>query len=302
MINRTLTEDTGTMKHSVTALILTLTVTTASAVFSTTPTIAADGKSIKDVGKSRQIRIESRKLRIGIKNNSKKIDISKSNRPSVAIVDNEKKPKIGKVFLKIEDKEKKPKFEQKPVILITKKDDEDVAQKRSRIRVVNNDDDEVAQKRPRIRVVENNDDDVVTEKKPTIKVVENNETVEETNKVDEDVFAPQAKVETTKVEIPTVFNEKQKALFDDLEVDEQVVVVKRLIKKYGYDALYPTQTKAKFHNNYSTKQYKYKKRHSQYKYKHKQRNKYRNSYNYSSRSKHHNGYRYNKRSSYGCRY
>ena len=57
-----------------------------------------------------------------------------------------------------------------------------------------------------------------------------------------DVFAPQTKAEPEKVEIPTVFTEKQKLLFQALDVEEQKKVVERLIKKYGKETMYPKAT------------------------------------------------------------
>jgi hypothetical protein len=135
--------------------------------------------------------------------------------------------------------------------------------------------------------------------------------VQKTEEVD--IFAPppklEAKEETPKVEIPTVFNETQLDLFGKLSPQEQVVIVKKMVDKYGYDSMYPGQKKEvviipkkrkKYHtkryynhgynNNYYTKRY----------YNHGYNNSYNNhgSYRYNNHSNYRSGYRYNKRSNH----
>ena len=70
----------------------------------------------------------------------------------------------------------------------------------------------------------------------------------------EDVFAPQTKAEAEKVEMPTVFTEKQKSLFEALGADEQKQLVEKLVKKYGYDTMYPKNVTRKYVEDYKAKQ------------------------------------------------
>lgn len=78
--------------------------------------------------------------------------------------------------------------------------------------------------------------------------------VTEKPEADEDVFAPQKKTEEEKVEMPTVFTEKQKKLFEALGADEQKTLVAKLIKKYGYDSMYPKNVTRKYAEDYKAKQ------------------------------------------------
>ena len=109
--------------------------------------------------------------------------------------------------------------------------------------------------------------------------------------VDEDVFAPQVKTKTVKVEMPTIFTDKQKGLFEALSNEDQTILVKGLIKKYGYNTLYPTDVAS---NNTQT--------YSNYHSPRKHRNSYSNSYNNNYHSSNDNGYRYSNRSSYNNSY
>ena len=73
---------------------------------------------------------------------------------------------------------------------------------------------------------------------------------------DEEIFAPQPKTEAAKVEIPTVFTETQKDLFAKLSPEQQTVMVKKLITKHGYDAMYPADVSRTYLDDYRTKQTK----------------------------------------------
>jgi hypothetical protein len=109
--------------------------------------------------------------------------------------------------------------------------------------------------------------------------------------VDEDVFAPQVKTETVNVEMPTIFTERQQTLFKALSDEDQTVLVKGLIKKYGYNTLYPAAVASNNHETYSNY-------HSPRKY----NNNYSNSYNNNYHSSNDNGYRYSNQSSYSNNY
>jgi hypothetical protein len=124
----------------------------------------------------------------------------------------------------------------------------------------------------------------ITEEVPT-DLVENVEKTPEI--VDEDVFAPQIETKTVKVEMPTIFTEKQKGLFIALSGEDQTVLVKGLIKKYGYNTLYPAAVASNNHETYSNY-------HSPRKY----NNNYSDSYNNNYHSSNDNGYRYSNQSSY----
>jgi hypothetical protein len=118
-------------------------------------------------------------------------------------------------------------------------------------------------------------------------IVENVENVEKTPEiVDEDVFAPQIETKTVKVEMPTIFTEKQKGLFIALSGEDQTVLVKGLIKKYGYNTLYPAAVASNNHETYSNY-------HSPRKY-----NNNSDGYNNNYHSSNDNGYRYSNQSSY----
>lgn len=89
--------------------------------------------------------------------------------------------------------------------------------------------------------------------KPKPEITEQPE-VTEKPEAEEDVFAPQKKAEEEKVEMPTVFTEKQKKLFEALGADEQKTLVTKLIKKYGYDSMYPKNVTRKYAEDYKAKQ------------------------------------------------
>ena len=74
--------------------------------------------------------------------------------------------------------------------------------------------------------------------------------------LDEETFAPQPKTKAAKVEMPTVFTETQKDLFAKLSPAEQTAMVKKLIAKYGYDAMYPADVSRTYLDDYSAKQSK----------------------------------------------
>ncbi|MGI9464974.1 MAG: hypothetical protein ACR2OM_13590, partial [Aestuariivirgaceae bacterium] len=80
---------------------------------------------------------------------------------------------------------------------------------------------------------------------PEQKLVESTEenedkpAIEDKPGLDEDTFAPKTKAEADKVEMPTVFTEKQKELFEKLDAEQQADLVKKLVKKHGYDTMYP---------------------------------------------------------------
>jgi hypothetical protein len=122
-------------------------------------------------------------------------------------------------------------------------------------------------------------------------IVENVEKTPEI--VDEDVFAPQLKTKTVKVEMPTIFTEKQKGLFIALSNEDQTILVKGLITKYGYNTLYPVAVAS---NNQET----YSNYHSPRKYNNSYSN--RNSYNNNYHSSNDNRYRYSNQSSYSNSY
>jgi len=132
---------------------------------------------------------------------------------------------------------------------------------------------------PQQEIIEEEPNDIVekVEKSPEI--------------VDEDVFAPQVKKKTVKVEMPTIFTAKQQRLFNALSDEDQTTLVKSLIKKYGYETLYPTDVAS---NNTKT----YSNYHSPRKY----RDSYDNSYNNNYHSSNDNGYRYSNQSSYSNSY
>jgi hypothetical protein len=141
--------------------------------------------------------------------------------------------------------------------------------------------DEVEKTPPKQEIIE----DVPTD------LVENVEKAPEI--VDEDVFAPQVKTKTVKVEMPTIFTEKQKGLFIALSNEDQTILVKGLITKYGYNTLYPVAVAS---NNQET----YSNYHSPRKYNNSYSN--RNSYNNNYHSNNDNGYRYSNQSSYSNSY
>lgn len=118
------------------------------------------------------------------------------------------------------------------------------------------------------------------------------------DQIDEKLFAPQISAETAKVEIPTVFTERQKILFGELDQETQVLLVKNLIEKYGYETLYPTrvasQTTNEHHTSYRSQNYRYQDRSH---YRNNYQSSYRNGYRYANQSRYHGSYN---RNSYGC--
>lgn len=68
--------------------------------------------------------------------------------------------------------------------------------------------------------------------------------------IDENLFAPQTTVTEPKVEVPTVFTDKQKGLFSKLTAGQQRELVEKLVKKYGYDTMYPKKVTRKYLEDY----------------------------------------------------
>ena len=109
--------------------------------------------------------------------------------------------------------------------------------------------------------------------------------------VDEDLFAPQVKTKTVKVEMPTIFTERQVTLFKALSKEDQIVLIEGLVKKYGYGTLYPTDV-AGYNND----------KHGNYHTPRKSHNQYSNSYNNNYQNSNDHGYRYSNQSSYSNSY
>ena len=67
-------------------------------------------------------------------------------------------------------------------------------------------------------------------------------------------FAPQTQAEAEKVEMPTVFTDKQKELFNALGASEQKALVERLVKKYGRETMYPKAVTRNYIEDHKSKQ------------------------------------------------
>ena len=237
------------MKNPVSKLLLALALTTSSAAFVLSSANADEGVALTGKSSTNRIAVVNKDRdatrQIVVQQKTDTINIA-----PVAKLNSSSNQGVA-VFEKNEEAEKRPPITQQ-IVVVDKGD-------------------EIEKTPPKQEIIEEVPTDLVekVEKTPEI--------------VDEDVFAPQVKTKTAKVEMPTIFTEKQKGLFNALSDEDQTILVKGLIKKYGYNTLYPAAVAS---NNYDT----YSNYHSPRKY----NNNYNDSYN--------NGYRYSNQSSYSNSY
>ena len=71
-------------------------------------------------------------------------------------------------------------------------------------------------------------------------------------KIDEDAFAPKTAEKAKKVEMPTVFTDEQKELFNKLSPEQQATLVEKLVKKYGHETMYPKNVSRDYLKEYKT--------------------------------------------------